>query len=388
MSEFDTLFDRLKKVERSADAKEKTLRRFKKNRLRKRPPLYPAVVTGIVMIAALFFIMLNMEEEISPRAQGILVNQIDESFILSSMSADEFNPDQRIEEASNSALNSNLADHVGVFEINNRPWENILRKVLEGMSKTAIHPNEIALYDLGVMSGDKYYRFKVWNVNGEAIIKDFDSGLYYVNKSKEAKSFLEMAEQLLKELGKPIMDSIDEGEEKEEEEGKQEEKAEEPEEPEKEVQKEVPTLGLSKEQFQAFFNDERHQVSIKIGEVMESTDRQTLQYILYNEKNAGANWNNIEITAGNNPDENLLTNIVLYAEGPDYDLVNLFYLLDIIRGALDLSIDTADFMALTNLYTEEESLQVDEQFDLEGFIFTSKLSEEVMRFTIEPDESR
>ena len=59
----DNLFNRLKKVERPTGEKEKTLRKLQWSRSRKRRPVIPSLLTGVLVVAALLFIMMNLESK-------------------------------------------------------------------------------------------------------------------------------------------------------------------------------------------------------------------------------------------------------------------------------------------------------------------------------------
>ena len=371
VQELDNLFNRLKKVERPTGAKEKTLQKLQGSRSRKRRSVIPSLVTGVLVVAALLFIMMNMEKEVSPYSPGVLVGLVEKSFIMHSVSS-EFDPE--------------LMDHLGKVEIKDNPvWSDKVKQILETMSETETSPEGMSLYDLGVYSGEQLYRFKIWATDEGLAIKDVDSGIHYVSTSEESESFLKMAEEFLETLKTPPLDEdeiddkgIDTDEEKEKDEDKEDETK---------VEK-VPTMNLSKEQLKSLFNNDKYEVSIKIGDIEESTDGSTVKYHLYHEKNGGKTWSNIEMTSKNDPKENQLINIALYGAGLEYDSHSLYYFLDILHDILQLPATTEDFVELTGLYSDYERVQqVDEQFDLGGFTFTSKLSEEGMRFVVEPTGS-
>ncbi|WP_210471703.1 hypothetical protein [Sporosarcina sp. 6E9] len=365
MQELDNLFNGLKKVERPTGAKEKTLQKLQGSRSRKRRSVIPSLVTGVLVVAALLFIMMNMEKEVSPYASGV---SVDKSFIMYSVSVIEFDPE--------------LVDHIGKVEIKDNPvWSAKVKQILETMSETEVYPEGMSLYDLGVYSGEQLYRFKIWATDDGLAIKDVDSGIHYVSTSEESDSFLKMAEEFLEPLKTPPLDEDeieDEDIDTDEEKGTDEEK-----EDETEVEK-VPTMNLSKEQLKSLFNNDKYEVSIKVSDIEESADGSTVKFHLVHEKNGGKTWSNIEMTSKNDPKENQLTNISLFGAGLEYDAHSLYYFLEIFHDILQLPVSTDEFVELTGLYPGASVQQVDEQFNLGGFTFTSKVSEEGMRFIIEP----
>ncbi|WP_438317880.1 hypothetical protein [Sporosarcina sp. FA9] len=187
MRGIEEMLNQMKNIDRSNNAKEETLRKLQKSRKRKSRPFFPVVITGIVIVA-LFYIMTNMTNEMTPeRAQGIALEKIEKSSLMRSVSIEEFNPE--------------LVNHVGVVDIyDNEEWESTVRRVLQTMNETEILPEDMSLYDLGVSSDGQRYRFKIWRLDEKILVQDFDSGVNYLGSGEDVESFLKMANEFIEDL--------------------------------------------------------------------------------------------------------------------------------------------------------------------------------------------
>lgn len=187
MRGIEELLNQMKNIDRSNNAKEETLRKLQKSRKRKKRLFLPVVITGVVLVA-LFLIMMNFTDEVLPeQAQGIALEEIEKSSLMRSVSLEEFNPE--------------LVNHLGVVDIfDNEEWESTVRKVLQTMNETDILPDDMSLYDLGVSSDGQRHRFKIWQLNEQILIQDFDNDTFYVNDGKETDKLLKMANEFIEEL--------------------------------------------------------------------------------------------------------------------------------------------------------------------------------------------
>ena len=370
MHGMDNLFSRLKQVDRHSGAKAETLQKLQMSRSRKRSPLLPSVVTGIVIVALLFFIMINVNKpDELQQAKGIAVEYIEKSTLLKSVSID---------------FTNELVDHLGVVEITNNPeWENRVTTVLKTMTETDNRPEGMSLYDLEVQSISQLYRFKIWQVHDEILIKDFDSGVYYINSGEDVEKLMEMANEFIvkvespEESDDPIIGTEDTVE------------------TEEKVQDEVPTLGISKEQFKEKFNtDAIDTFNIRIGEIKESVNQNTVNYSLYLTWDRDEVWETVQITAHNNPQMNELTHLTFLEKNPGikepgHDRLHWYYMLLIVRNIFGLELSDDEIIKRSGFFDEnrtENSGNSEEQFNLPEITIITKILDDEMSLNIVPEK--
>lgn len=340
MRGIEELLKQMKNIDRSDNAKEETLRNLQKNRKRKSRPFFPIVITGVVLVA-LFFIMMNFTDEVSPeQAQGIALEEIKKSSLMRSVSFEEFNPE--------------LVNHVGVVDIyDNEEWESTVRKVLQTMNETEILSDDMSLYDLGISSNGQHHRFKIWQLDERILIQDFDSDTFYVNDGNDTEKLLKMANEFIEKLT-------------------------------------APSLGFTKEEFKKDFNQRiADRLKIRIGEMNEDTKKNEVHFKLLIKIENEVDWEVVELTGLKSPVTNELTQIKFSENNagvkePGHDRLHWYQFAVTMKEMFNFNRSEEEFIQMTGMFVDDRSVDYEVAISSPEVIFYVKLEGDELSMVIEP----